>query len=202
MISRRLLPMLALGALSCASARGERFVERSSAIRPDVGYLAAFLAIDHDTQTFLLSIEGPDGAVRDLPFRDPSVAVPVDLTHPANQRLTDSKQVGMIALAPGDHRVARWWVDEPGPAALPKTLPPGHPLAKPFPVRAGRVVFLGSFTARQVRNSNHNVVTTTSTIDAQPLTDEEAWTLFLEAYPGFADAPFECRLCDAGPAVR
>jgi hypothetical protein len=195
--------MLALGALSCASARGERYVDRRSAVRPDVGYLAAFLSIDRDTQTFLLTIEGPDGATRDLPFRDPSVAVHVDVTQPANRGLTSSKQVGMIALPPGEYRIVRWWVEELGPRVIPRSIAHGKPLGKPFTIRAGEVVFLGSLAAGQTHKfSSGGVVTTTWWIDPQPLTEDEAWTLFTDAYPGFVSAAFECRLCEGSPSVQ
>jgi len=155
-------------------------IEKGSALQPDSGYVAASFVTSGGADTFGFGIANALDREWVMPFR-------------AEPGKRDGDHLGMIALPPGDYRLAFWVASR---AAEPQAIARGHALGKPFTVKPGHVVYLGKFSARVV-NYGHTI---SMSIHPEPMGADEVWTRFTEAYPGFAQAPIECMVCKAPAA--
>lgn len=104
----------------------------------------------------------------------------------------EKKGVGLIALPPGRYHVAFWntWAVT-GEQLTKKEFAASAPIARPFDLRPGEVVLLGSWAAER----DYNVTSNTFKVVPKPITGAEATAAFRAAYPGFAEVPVRCVHC-------
>ena len=191
----------------CAMVRVEPTVDASASPREDAGYVAAAFWVRSQTETFTFVLVDAAGRQRDIAFRD---LTPPKKTHfdPAvrgdesnTYTVAETKHLAMIAVPPGEYRVAYWRRGMYGSKAELLPVKEGSAIARPFRVRAGHVAFLGRFRAREDRlvgptdRIGYQKVTFVWSIVPDGPPAEEASSILRSAYPGFARAPLECIAC-------
>jgi len=165
---------ISLSVSGCLHA-AQAVVDKTSAPQDGQAYLAASFSVEEHAQFFWLGFVDALG-------REYVMAIS---STPRKGFLAEDR-LEMIALPPGEYRLAFWSQDR-------TDLPRNHPLATPFRLAPGHVLFLGRFDARVVERGT----TLTFSMTPRPLPADEASQLFTAAYPGFARAPLECLLCTA-----
>lgn len=147
---------------------------------PGKGYVAAILKSAEGWAGFSLVVVDATGRESWIDFDSSNKVDPGELP------------ISMIELPPGDYRVAAW---ASANLPAPKPIAASEPIARPFAVRPGHVVFLGRFTGRGKVDVAGNVTTTSWTISSQAFGADEAVFHFRKGFPGFGPTPMECLLC-------
>ncbi len=105
-------------------------------------------------------------------------------------------QTVAIKLPPGRYAVAQWITYATLTKEVMSRKPVSSPvLSKPFDVRAGSVVHLGSFDVSQTVQQGYPTTTTYLQIVPRRFTQAEVQKAFAEVYPNLAAQPFRCVLC-------
>jgi hypothetical protein len=105
-------------------------------------------------------------------------------------------QTVAIKLPPGTYTVSQWITY----ATLTKEIMTRKPvtgsvLSKPFAVKAGDVVHLGSYDVSESVQAGFPVTTTYLRVQPRRATQPEVQKAFAEVYPNLAAQPFRCVLC-------
>jgi hypothetical protein len=101
-----------------------------------------------------------------------------------------------LKLPPGRYRVAYWqpYINRVSDG-LPSRPLSNEVLARPFELRAGEVIHLGSFGVWQRQQARLPNQPALLRFDPKPITQAEAKTRFATAFPMLAAQPLRCRLC-------
>ena len=105
-------------------------------------------------------------------------------------------QTVAIKVPPGTYAVVQWITYATlTKEVLSRKAVTDSILNKPFAVRAGGVVHLGSYDVSQSVQPGFPVTTTYLRIQPRRFTQAEVHKAFAATYPNLADGPFRCVLC-------
>ncbi len=184
--------LLAAAAVAGLSACGSVVTVQSNVdkdAKPTVGagYIAgSFSRIEGSGFGFVVTDQA--GRDRNITFGEKFVDAASDVT-------------GLVAVPPGMYRVTGWITFDVGShfeSNKPQDVRPPHPLARPFEVKPGHVVYLGTFEAK----FSSGLVSPTKrrsqwSVQPRALRADEVVEVVRKAYPPFGGMPMECLLCIA-----
>jgi hypothetical protein len=108
-----------------------------------------------------------------------------------------ARHFSVVAVPPGDYKVAYWLNDTRVVTSENRREVKNAALSKPFPVKAGQVLFLGDFKAKTNVTHGYNVTYVHWSIQPQAITADAVVKQLREGYPRFAQVAVECILCTA-----
>lgn len=104
------------------------------------------------------------------------------------------RQTALYPIHPGAYRLTGWFVFDI-PLALRKPIDDREPVARPFVVQPGHVVYLAEF----LTDTAHDSAKREWHIRWMPVRADEAVARARKAYPAFSAAPVECVICTPAP---